>query len=109
LSLRLCLVLEWYYLVPDDGHLFFLLEENRRAGAEIENSHGIGHDLAHSETCGRRIRSFTDAMSRDVERVNEDLQVLAQFRVIKRAEDGAVPCPPNYIHLDMVLKDNYRI
>ncbi len=50
------------------------------------------------------VREAARRVGRDVKRVHEDLQVLAQLGLIERDADGSVQCPYDDIHLDMHIE-----
>ncbi len=57
------------------------------------------HALQGAGTIG--VREAARRVGRDVKRVHEDLQVLAELGLIERSDDGSVRCPYDDIHLDM--------
>ena len=50
------------------------------------------------------VRELARRVGRDVKRVHEDVQVLAELGLIERAEGGGVICPFSSVHIDMHLK-----
>lgn len=49
------------------------------------------------------IRELARQVGRDVKRVHEDVQVLAELGLLERAEGGGVVCPFAEVHIDMHL------
>lgn len=49
------------------------------------------------------IRELARRVGRDVKRVHEDVQVLAELGLVERAEGGGVVCPFAEVHIDMRL------
>jgi predicted transcriptional regulator len=49
------------------------------------------------------IRELARRVGRDVKRVHEDVQVLAELGLLERAESGGVVCPFAEVHIDMHL------
>jgi len=49
------------------------------------------------------IRELARRVSRDVKRVHEDVQVLAELGLVERTEGGGVMCPFAEVHIDMRL------
>jgi predicted transcriptional regulator len=49
------------------------------------------------------IRELARRVGRDVKRVHEDVQVLAELGLLERAESGGVVCPFSEVHIDMHL------
>ena len=47
------------------------------------------------------VRELARRVGRDVKRVHEDLQVLAELGLIERGASGAVQCPFDDVHVDM--------
>ena len=49
------------------------------------------------------VRELARRVGRDVKRVHEDVQVLAELGLIERAQSGGVVCPFSSVHIDMRL------
>ncbi len=49
------------------------------------------------------VRELARRVARDVKRVHEDVQVLAELGLVERTESGAVVCPFAEVHIDMRL------
>jgi predicted transcriptional regulator len=49
------------------------------------------------------VRELARRVERDVKRVHEDVQVLADLGLVESAEDGGVCCPFTQVHIDMRL------
>ena len=49
------------------------------------------------------VRELARRVERDVKRVHEDVQVLAELGLVERTESGAVECPFTEVHIDMYL------
>ena len=49
------------------------------------------------------VRELARRVGRDVKRVHEDVQVLAELGLVERGESGSVLCPFSDIHIDMHL------
>jgi len=49
------------------------------------------------------VRELARRVERDVKRVHEDVQVLAELGLFERTESGAVECPFTEVHIDMHL------
>ena len=50
------------------------------------------------------VRELARRVSRDIKRVHEDVQVLAELGLVERSESGAVVCPFASVHIDMHLQ-----
>jgi predicted transcriptional regulator len=50
------------------------------------------------------VRELARRVERDVKRVHEDVQVLADLGLIERTDDGGVCCPFSQVHIDMHLR-----
>ena len=51
------------------------------------------------------VRELARRVERDVKRVHEDVQVLADLGLVERDENGGVICPFEDVHIDMHLRD----
>ena len=49
------------------------------------------------------VRELARRVGRDVKRVHEDVQALAELGVVERADGGGVVCPFTEVHIDMRL------
>ena len=49
------------------------------------------------------VRELARRVGRDVKRVHEDVQALAELGLIERAQSGGVVCPFSSVHIDMRL------
>jgi predicted transcriptional regulator len=49
------------------------------------------------------VRELARRVERDVKRVHEDVQVLADLGLVERTDDGGVCCPFTQVHIDMRL------
>lgn len=49
------------------------------------------------------VRELARRVERDVKRVHEDVQVLADLGLVERTESGSVECPFAEVHIDMHL------
>ena len=49
------------------------------------------------------VRELARRVGRDVKRVHEDVQALAELGLIERAQGGGVICPFSSVHIDMRL------
>jgi predicted transcriptional regulator len=49
------------------------------------------------------VRELARRVERDVKRVHEDVQVLAELGLVERTESGSVECPFAEVHIDMHL------
>ncbi len=50
------------------------------------------------------VRELARRVSRDIKRVHEDVQVLAELGLVQRSESGGVVCPFTSVHIDMHLQ-----
>ncbi|CAD5366410.1 conserved hypothetical protein [Rubrivivax sp. A210] len=50
------------------------------------------------------VRELARRVGRDVKRVHEDVQVLAELGLVERTEGGGVLCPFAGIHIDMEMR-----
>jgi predicted transcriptional regulator len=50
------------------------------------------------------VRELARRVGRDVKRVHEDIQVLAELGLVERGEGGGVVCPHSTVHIDMELR-----
>ncbi len=50
------------------------------------------------------VRELARRVSRDIKRVHEDVQVLAELGLVERSESGGVVCPFTSVHIDMHLQ-----
>lgn len=50
------------------------------------------------------VRELARRVERDVKRVHEDVQALAELGLVERTESGSVECPFAEVHIDMHLK-----
>jgi predicted transcriptional regulator len=49
------------------------------------------------------VRELARRVERDVKRVHEDVQALAELGLVERTESGSVECPFAEVHIDMHL------
>jgi len=49
------------------------------------------------------VRELARRVARDVRRVHDDVQVLAELGLIERTDSGGVACPFEAVHIDMRL------
>jgi predicted transcriptional regulator len=49
------------------------------------------------------VRDLARRVTRDVRRVHDDVQVLAELRLFERTDRGGVVCPFDAVHIDMRL------
>ena len=49
------------------------------------------------------VRELARRVGRDVKRVHEDVQALAELGLVERSEGGGVGCPFSEVHIDMHL------
>lgn len=49
------------------------------------------------------VRELARRVARDVRRVHDDVEVLAELGLIERTESGAVVCPFESVHIDVGL------
>ena len=75
------------------GAFFSRLSEKRWALVRALQGQG---DLA--------VRELARRVGRDVKRVHEDVQVLAELGLVERADGGGVVCPFAEVHIDMRLQ-----
>ena len=47
------------------------------------------------------VRALARRVGRDVKRVHEDVQALAELGLVERADGGGVVCPFSEVHIDM--------
>ena len=50
------------------------------------------------------VRELARRVGRDVKRVHQDVQVLAELGLVERADGGGVVCPFAEVHIDMRLQ-----
>jgi predicted transcriptional regulator len=50
------------------------------------------------------IRELARRVGRDMKRVHEDVQVLAELGLVERTERGGVMCPFTAVHIDMEIR-----
>ena len=50
------------------------------------------------------VRELARRVGRDVKRVHEDVQALAELGLVERSESGGVLCPFAEVHIDMHLR-----
>lgn len=70
-------------------------------GRLTERRWQIVHALQAKGTDAVGLRELARRVERDVKRVSEDVQVLADLGLVERDEDGGVLCPFSEIHIDM--------
>ena len=75
------------------GAFFSRLSEKRWALVRALQGQG---DLA--------VRELARRVGRDVKRVHQDVQVLAELGLVERADGGGVVCPFAEVHIDMRLQ-----
>lgn len=76
------------------GAFFGRLTERRWALVNALQAQGVGP---------LGVRELARAVGRDVKRVHEDIQVLADLGLVERTDDGGVACPFVEVHIDMHL------
>jgi hypothetical protein len=72
----------------------------RSAGAKAKAATYQGERLNFESPA---IRELARRVGRDVKRVHEDVQVLAELGLVERTEGGGVVCPFAEVHIDMRL------
>lgn len=50
------------------------------------------------------VRELARRVHRDMKRVHEDVQVLAELGLVERPESGGVVCPFSAVHIDMEIR-----
>jgi predicted transcriptional regulator len=55
------------------------------------------------------VRELARRVGRDVKRVHEDVQVLAELGLLERTADGGVTCPFAEVHIDMRLQASHAV
>ena len=50
------------------------------------------------------VRELARRVDRDMKRVHEDVQVLAELGLVERTERGGVVCPFTAVHIDMEIR-----
>lgn len=50
------------------------------------------------------VRELARRVGRDMKRVHEDVQVLAELGLVERTERGGVVCPFTAVHIDMEIR-----
>jgi len=66
------------------------------------NRWNMAKHLLGGKTVG--VRALARQLGRDVRRVHEDAAILVELGLLERTEYGALCCPYNRIHIDMVLE-----
>lgn len=80
------------------GVFFSRLSEKRWALVRVLQGQG---ELA--------VRELARRAGRDVKRVHEDVQVLAELGLVERTADGGVTCPFDEVHIDMRLQTSRAV
>lgn len=84
------------------GHVLSFTSPELFFGKLTANRWALIHSLQSAGAIG--VREAARLVGRDVRRVHDDLQVLAELGLVEKTDDGKILCPFDDIHVDMHVR-----